>query len=91
MLISRVISKEDSPRVWYVEQFKLSITQIPSIEVERDYIDSIPYASIVGYLMYVMVCNKPNIAYEVSLVSRYMAILGNEHYQALKWIPRYIK
>ena len=52
--------------------------------------NSIPYASIIGSLMYVMVCTRPNIAYEVSFVSRYMVNHGKVHWQALKWILRYI-
>src|SRR4051812_3675682 len=52
--------------------------------------NSIPYANIVGSLMYVMVCTRPDIAYAVSLVSRYMANPGKAHWQALKWILRYI-
>ena len=71
-------------------QFKLSIDQCPSTDVERTYMNSIPYANIVGSLMYAMVCTRPDIAYAVSLVSRYMANPGKAHWQALKWILRYI-
>ncbi|XP_058782988.1 uncharacterized protein LOC131657627 [Vicia villosa] len=71
-------------------QFKLSIDQCPSTDVERAYMNNIPYANIVGSLMYAMVCTRPDIAYAVSLVSRYMANPGKAHWQALKWILRYI-
>src|SRR3954471_24625069 len=50
-------------------QFKLSIDQCPNTNVERAYMNRIPYANIVGSLMYAMVCTRPDIAYEVSLVS----------------------
>lgn len=72
-------------------QFNLSNTQSMSTEVERSYMNRILYASIVGSLMYVMVCTRPNLAYKVSLVSRYMANPGKVHWQALKRIIRYIK
>ena len=65
-------------------QFKLSIDQWPSTDVERAYMNSIPYANIVGSLMYVMVCTRPDIAYGVSLVSRYMSNPGKAHWQPLK-------
>src|SRR4051812_5812458 len=71
-------------------QFKLSIDQCPSTDVERAYMNSIPYANIVGSLMCVMVYTRPDIAYVVGLVSRYMANPGKSHWQALKWILRYI-
>lgn len=46
--------------------FKLSSIQSPSTEVERAYMNSIMYASIISYLMYVMVCTRSDIAYGVS-------------------------
>lgn len=41
--------------------------------------------------MYAMVCTHPDIAHGVSVVSRYMANLGKEHWQAVKWILRYLR
>lgn len=40
--------------------------------------------------MYDMVCRRPNIAYEMSLISMYMANPG-AYWQAFKWILIYIK
>ena len=54
--------------------FKLSMSQNPSTKVERAYMNRIPYASLIGSLMYVMVYMRSSIAYKVSLVSRYMEI-----------------
>ena len=34
--------------------------------------EGIPYANVVGSLMYAMVCTGPDIAHAVSLVSRFM-------------------
>jgi len=51
----------------------------------------IPYANVVGSLMYDMVCTRPDIAYSVSLVSRFMSNPGKVHWKALEWIMRYIK
>lgn len=33
----------------------------------------VPYAGIVGSIMYVMVCTRPDVAQSVSMVSGYMA------------------
>ena len=51
----------------------------------------VPYSSAVGSLMYAMVCTRPDIAYAVSVVSRYMANPGKQHWQAVKWILRYLR
>ena len=55
--------------------FKLSskqCSQSPEEEMFR-----VSYASAVGSLMYAMVCTRPNLAYSVSTVSRFMSNLGN--------------
>ena len=51
----------------------------------------IPYASGVGSLMYAMVGTRPDLAHAMSVVSRFIANPGEEHWTALKWIMRYVK
>ena len=60
--------------------FKLSITQTPNIEEERRKMDTIPYASGVGSIMYGMVCSRPDLAHVVSIVSKFMVDLGQVHW-----------
>ena len=51
----------------------------------------VPYESAVGSLMYAMVCTRPDIAYAVGVVSRYMKNPGKEHWIPVKWILRYLR
>ena len=51
----------------------------------------VPYVSAIGSLMYAMVCTRPNIAHVVGVVSRYMSNPGKQHWEAVKWILRYLK
>ncbi|XP_073125339.1 secreted RxLR effector protein 161-like [Henckelia pumila] len=37
-----------------------------------------------------MVCSRPDLAYAISVVSRFMANPGTYHWEALKWILRYL-
>jgi len=71
--------------------FKLSATQCPSIDEETEYMSRVPYSSAVGSLMYAMVCSRPNLAYDMSLVSRYMSNPGKEHWKAVQWVFRYLR
>ncbi|GKE30199.1 retrovirus-related pol polyprotein from transposon TNT 1-94 [Tanacetum coccineum] len=48
-------------------------------------------STLQGSLMYLMVCTRPDIAYAVSIVSRYLANLGKNHWEAVKWILKYLK
>uniref|UniRef100_A0A3Q7IHL4 Reverse transcriptase Ty1/copia-type domain-containing protein n=1 Tax=Solanum lycopersicum TaxID=4081 RepID=A0A3Q7IHL4_SOLLC len=58
---------------------------------ERDHMTLVPYASAVGSLMYAMVCTRPDIAHAMGDVSRYMANPGKEHWEAVKWLLRYLR
>ena len=51
----------------------------------------IPYASAVGSLMFSMICTRPDLAYAISLVSRFMSDPGKEHWSAVKWVLRYLR
>ena len=46
----------------------------------------VPYVSVVGSLMYAMVCNRPKIAQEVGFLSRHMSKPGKEHWTSVKRI-----
>ena len=59
--------------------FKLSKEQAPKTETERAEMDTIPYASAVGSLMYAMVCSRPDIGYAMSMVSRYLSDPGHKN------------
>ncbi|GKA65360.1 retrovirus-related pol polyprotein from transposon TNT 1-94 [Tanacetum coccineum] len=70
---------------------KLSSKMSPSSKEERMEMSRVSYASAVGSLMFVMICTRPDIAYAVGVVSRYMAEPGKEHWEDVKRILRYIK
>ena len=71
--------------------FKLSAKLSPKTVEEREYMTHVPYAGAVGSLMYAMVCTRPDISQAVSIVSRYMHDPGRGHWEAVKWILRYMK
>jgi hypothetical protein len=50
----------------------------------------VPYASVVGSLMYVMVYTQPDIVHAVELLSRYMLTPRKEHWIVVKGVFRYL-
>ena len=56
--------------------FRLSKEQSPKTKEERDHMSKVPYASVIGSLMYAMVSTRPDIAHAMGIVSRYMSRLG---------------
>ena len=74
-----------------VSHFKLTKEMCPKTQEEIDYMSKVPYSSVVGSLMYAMVCTRPDIAHVVGVVSRYMDDPGKEHWMEVKWILRYLR
>ena len=60
-------------------EISLSRSMSPKTHKERANMDRIPYASAIGSIMYVMLCTRLDIAYALSVTSRYQADLGLEH------------
>ncbi|GKA16113.1 hypothetical protein Tco_0695860 [Tanacetum coccineum] len=71
--------------------FKLSKKQAPKTEASKRRMDKVPYALAVGSVMYTMVCTRPDIAHAVGVVSRFTSNPGREHWEAVKWLLRYLK
>ncbi|XP_073136772.1 secreted RxLR effector protein 161-like [Henckelia pumila] len=67
------------------QHLRMSSDQSPSNDMEKEEMLKISYASGVGSIMYGMVCGRLDLAYTISVVSRYMTNLGKAHWEALKW------
>ena len=66
--------------------FKLSKKSYPSTNEERKKMTTILYYSVVGSLMYAMVCTRLDIAHAVGIVSKFLSNIGKEYWEAVKWI-----
>ena len=51
----------------------------------------IPYASVVGSLMYVMLCTRPDIYFAVGVVSMFQSNPRLDHWVAMKHILKYLR
>ena len=50
---------------------RFNLNQRPKNDFEQEHMKNIPYASVVGSLMYAQVCTKPDIAFVVGVLGRY--------------------
>ncbi|GJW42591.1 retrovirus-related pol polyprotein from transposon TNT 1-94 [Tanacetum coccineum] len=71
--------------------FKLSLKDSPVRDYDVERMSKVPYPNAVGSLMYLMVCTRPDIAYVVSVVSRYLVNPRKNHWEAVKWILKYLQ
>jgi hypothetical protein len=69
---------------------KLSADQCPKTQEEEENMSHVLCASVVGSLMYAMVCTRPDIAHVVGVLSRYMSKPGKEHWTSVKRVFRYL-
>src|SRR3954462_677452 len=70
---------------------KLSLLQCPKTDLEVKEMHDIPYASAVGSIMYAQVCTRPDIAYIVGMLGRYLSNPGMDHWKAVKRVLRYLQ
>uniref|UniRef100_A0A3Q7HLK4 Reverse transcriptase Ty1/copia-type domain-containing protein n=1 Tax=Solanum lycopersicum TaxID=4081 RepID=A0A3Q7HLK4_SOLLC len=70
---------------------KLSEQMCPTTKEEKEGMTKVSYSSALGSLMYAMMCTRPDIAHAVGVVSRFLENPRKEHWEAVKWILRYLR
>lgn len=50
-----------------------------------------PYTSLIGSFMYLEVCTHSDIAFALSVLSRFLIDLEKRHWETTKYTPRYLK
>lgn len=63
----------------------------PKTPEEIDELKKIPYQNAIGSLMYLLQATRPDIAYAVSLLSRFNNSYNKSHWSAVKNLLRYVK
>ena len=58
---------------------KFSLMQCPKNDFKRKQMENIPYAYVVGSLMYAQTCTRLDISFAVGMLGRYQSDLGLDH------------
>jgi len=53
--------------------------------------ENIPYASVVGSLMYAQTCTRLDISFAVGMLGRYQSNPGFDHWKTAKKVLRYLQ
>ncbi|OWY94167.1 polyprotein, partial [Phytophthora megakarya] len=61
---------------------KLTKTQSPKTEAEFLLMQGKPYRSLIGCLLYITTCTRPDVAYIVTQLSRFLENPGQQHWKA---------
>jgi len=69
----------------------LSKTQCPMTTDEQEIISKVPYALVIGSIMYAMISTCPDVSYALSVTSRYQSDPRESHWTAVKNILKYLR
>ena len=58
---------------------------------EKELNGKIPYTSGIGSIIYTMVATRPDLAYVVGVVDRYMSNSKQKHWEVVKNILKYVR
>jgi len=70
---------------------KFSLMQCPKNDLEQKQMKNIPYAFVVGSLMYTQTCTRPDISFAVGMLGRYQSNPGLDHWKPAKKVLRYLQ
>ncbi|WCJ31679.1 Retrovirus-related Pol polyprotein from transposon TNT 1-94 [Euphorbia peplus] len=79
------------PMVVCKREHQLSKKMCPVTEEDRMKMAGKPYANAIGSIMYVMLCTRPDVAFALSMTSRFQANPGERHWTAVKNILKYLR
>jgi hypothetical protein len=65
----------------------LSLAHAPSTPEDHAFMQTVPYVSAVGALMYLAIVTCPDIAFAIGVLCCYMSNPGLEHWKAVKHLP----
>ena len=51
----------------------------------------IPYTSVIGFIMYAMICMRSDVAYSLGVANRYRSDLNENYWKIVKIIPKYLR
>ena len=72
-------------------KWRLTSDLCPTTDDERQAAALLPYCAIVGKCMYLSTCTRPDIAYAVRELARFMSNYGPRHFEAAKHLLRYLQ
>ena len=73
------------------QEISLSKKECPTTFEERERMSRVPYTSAVRFIMYAMTCTRLNVAYSLSIRSRYKSNLGENHWKVVKTNLKYLR
>lgn len=55
-----------------------------------NHMKNIPYDAALGSVMYAMICSRPNLAFAISVLNRFMSEPGEKHWATMEFLLKYL-
>nr|GEZ78931.1 retrovirus-related Pol polyprotein from transposon TNT 1-94 [Tanacetum cinerariifolium] len=68
-----------------------TLDQCPKNAIEEEEMRNVLYASLIGSLLYALVCTRPDLTFLVGMLSRYQSNHGKDHWKAAKKVLRHLQ
>ncbi|XP_050896197.1 secreted RxLR effector protein 161 [Lathyrus oleraceus] len=92
IVLDRFSMKDSKPGDIHVAKGdKFCLKLWPTMDLEKEEMHKVPYASAVGSLMYAQVFTRPDLAFIVGVLGRYLSNPDMQHWIAVKRVMRYLK
>ena len=86
----KIISETRNTDIPIQPGHKLTTELLHETESLRKLVDATKYRKVIGSLIYLMTCTRPDISYSVSILSRYMQEPKELHWRFLKRLMKYV-
>ncbi|GKF59180.1 hypothetical protein Tco_0175966 [Tanacetum coccineum] len=73
------------------EKLRLSKSQGATTLAELKRMQNVPYASVVGFIMYVVRCTRPDVAFAQNITIQFQQNLGDLHWTTIKNILKHLR
>ena len=91
-IVASFISDNDkTSKVPYVVSWKLSKDMGPQTAKEKKEMQEIPYRRLIGMLLHLANCTRPDIAAAVGILGKFNANPGSKHWKAALEVVKYLK
>ena len=71
--------------------FEIHSKDAPTTDDEKAEMEKLPYAKLIGELLWLSRCCRPDITFAVSILARFTHCYSRRHFNALKHIMKYLK
>ncbi|GKE60164.1 hypothetical protein Tco_1510531 [Tanacetum coccineum] len=73
------------------ERLNLNKSQGASTPEEVKHMQNVPYASVVGSIMYAVRCTRPDVAFTKNITSRFQQMPSEDHWTVVKNILKHLR